>query len=168
MSEPFIGEIRMFSSNTIPRGWSPCNGQILAIATNQALFSLLGTTYGGNGVTTFGLPNLQGRVPVHTGNGVVLGQMAGEAQHTLLTQEIASHWHQLVVSTTTTGGDTTPFGNVLGATAQVYANPAPAPDSIMSAQTVGLTGNNQPHNNLMPSETVNICIALQGIFPQRS
>jgi microcystin-dependent protein len=168
MAEPFIGEIRAFAFGLIPRGWAQCNGQLLSIQQNQPLFAILGTTYGGNGNTTFGLPNLQGRVPLHSGNGsMVLGQVGGEAQHTLQQQELPSHWHQLVVSGVTTGGDQTPFQNTIGA-AQAYINPPPVPDQTMASQACSVAGNSAPHNNLMPYLTVNICIALQGIFPSRS
>ena len=171
MSEPFIGEVKMLSFNYAPRGWAPCNGQLLPINQNQALFSLLGTTYGGNGQTTFGLPNLQGRVPIHVGGGYPQGQMLGGTTHTVTVAEMPAHLHSLVA-------DSTPApqqdGNVPAATKRVAASTAQnlygPPTSLvaMSANVIGLTGGSQPHENMQPYTTIMFCIALIGIFPSRN
>ena len=165
MAEPFIAEVRLMSFAFAPRGWALCNGQLLPINQNQALFSLLGTTYGGNGTTNFALPNLQGRVPVHIGNGIVQGQSAGEQTHTLTLQELAMHAHPV------NGNNSTPnTGALLNNTwaaqsGSAYSN---SPNSAMNASTVGMTGGSQPHNNMQPYLTISFCIALQGIFPSRN
>lgn len=165
MSEPFLGEIRMFALNYAPRGWLPCNGQVLAINQYQALFSILGTTYGGNGMTTFALPNLQGRAPVHTGSGITLGQSAGEETHTLTIQEMPSHTHQ--ASGNSAGASSSQAqGNVWGKpAANTYAASA---NTTMSAAALGLAGGSQPHENMQPYNVVNFCIAINGIFPSRN
>lgn len=166
MSEPFIGEIRMAAFNFAPRGWAMCNGQLLPINQNQALFSLLGTMYGGNGQTNFALPNLQGRVPVHVGAGVQQGQAGGSESVTLTATQLPAHSHTLYGSANqaTTNG---PAGNVLAQRtrggALVFgptANAALAPASLQPA-----SGGSQPHTNLQPYLAINFVIALQGIFP---
>jgi microcystin-dependent protein len=165
MSEPFLSEIRVFSFGFAPKGWAFCDGQLLPINLNQALFSLLGTTYGGNGQTTFALPNLQMRVPMHMGNGHILGESAGEQNHTLNISELPQHTHAPMGSA---NAPTAPgAGNNLWATgnAQVYAA---APDSSMNAGCITNTGGSQPHNNMQPFLTLNFCIALQGIFPSQT
>jgi microcystin-dependent protein len=171
MAEPFLSEIRIFSFNFAPRGWATCDGQLLPINQNQALFSLLGTTYGGNGQTNFGLPDLRGRVPFHFGSGgggsYSLGQKAGEETHTLTLQETPTHNHTLAAgsnATTATAGQANPVGNYLansGKTVYVTAQP----NSVMSPATVSNVGGSQPHENRSPYLTLNLCIALQGIFP---
>jgi microcystin-dependent protein len=164
MAQPFLAEIRVFSFNFAPRGWAMCNGQLLPINQNQALFALLGTTYGGNGTTTFALPNLQGRVPVHTGNGIVLGQSGGEAAHTLTVPELPAHTHLPAGSSTPANlGD--PTGN-LWATGNAAYNPTP--NTAMNPACILAAGNSQPHENMSPCLTVTFCIALQGIFPSHS
>lgn len=164
MAEPFLAEIRIFSFNFPPRGWAMCNGQLLPINQNQALFSLLGTTYGGNGTTTFALPNLQGRTPLHTGNGIVLGQVGGETAHTLIASEMPAHTHVATGSSTPANlGD--PTGN-LWATGNAAYNPSP--NTTMNPASVTNVGGNQPHENQSPYLTLNICIALQGIYPSRN
>ncbi|MGC3988448.1 MAG: tail fiber protein [Chthoniobacteraceae bacterium] len=165
MSTPYLAEIRITSFNFAPKGWALCNGQLLAISQNQALFALLGTTYGGNGVTTFGLPNLQGRTPVHFGNGITLGELGGEASHTLLVTEMPAHNH-------------VPVGNSGAATlddptGQLWANGgfqnyATSSNTTMNAASIGNTGGSQPHNNLQPYLVLNFIIALQGIFPSQN
>lgn len=173
MSEPFIGEIRMFGFNFPPRGWANCSGQILSIAQNQALFSLLGTTYGGNGTTTFALPDLRGRAPIHTGQGPGLsnrlqGERAGEETHTLISSEMPSHSHPVNVASAPTTG--TPAATALLAaptTSQLFRSGA-APDVALSAAVVGPAGGNQPHANLQPFVVINFSIALQGVFPSRN
>ena len=166
MAEPFLGELRMMSFNFPPKGWAFCNGQTLAIAQNQALFSLLGTTYGGNGQTTFALPNLRGRVPVHWGSGHTLGEQGGEAAHTLIAAELPIHTHQLT-ATSVEGTALLPGGNLL-ARSNLPAYHGLGGAQAMAPESVGVLGGSQPHTNLMPSLALTFCIALQGIFPSRN
>jgi microcystin-dependent protein len=167
MTEPFLAEIKIFSFNFAPKGWAMCNGQLLSISQNQALFSLLGTTYGGDGQTTFALPNLQGRTPVHFGNGIVLGERAGEEAHTLVNSEMPLHTHP--ASGVSANGDApVPTGAILAAeTTAMYAPPA-ANLVALDPASITAIGGSQPHNNMQPFLTLNFCIALQGIFPSRS
>jgi microcystin-dependent protein len=179
MSEPFLGQISIVSFSFPPKGWALCNGQLLQIAQNTALFSLLGTTYGGNGVQTFALPNLQSQVPIHFGQGAglspyALGETGGAATVTLNTNFIPAHTHTFNV--TTANANAAAIGNTLlpavptVANAAFYAVPgAPALQAqSLASGSVGNAGGSQPHNNLMPTLTVNFIIALQGIFPSRS
>jgi microcystin-dependent protein len=177
MSDPFVGEIRMFGGNFAPRGWALCNGQTLAIAQNQALFALIGTNYGGNGVNTFQLPNLQSSLPMDQGNGAgltprVIGETGGEANVTLTTPTLPVHTHTL--SASGSAASTTTIANNLPATlanGTFYTNNsgAPAPTfGNLQQQSVALAGLGQPHGNLMPSLCVTFIIALQGIFPSRN
>ncbi|MBR0869708.1 phage tail protein [Bradyrhizobium tropiciagri] len=166
MSEPFLSEIRMMSFNFPPKGWAMCNGQILPVNQNQALFSLLGDVYGGNGQTTFGLPNLQGRVPIHTGSGFELGQHSGEQGHTLTTAEMPKHSH-LVNVTNSNGTVPTNAGGWLGAFNNGYTPPA-NPTTSLRPETISIVGGNQAHNNMQPYLTINFSIALQGIFPSQN
>ena len=165
MAEPFLSEIRIMSFGFPPKGWALCNGQLLPINQNQALFSLLGTTYGGNGQTNFALPDLRGQVPIHFGAGRNLGEKAGEQAHTLTMAEMPQHPHVLQASSLD-GNSALTSGNVLATAANVYA----APGSLTTIQpaTVGNAGGSQAHNNLMPYLTLSFCIALQGIFPSRN
>jgi microcystin-dependent protein len=164
MAQPYLGEIRILSFNFAPKGWAMCNGQLMVISQNAALFSILGTTYGGNGVQNFALPNLQGRMPLHVGNGFTLGQTAGEANHTLLISEIPVHTHAPFGSSTAASvGDPT---NNLWATGNAAYNTAS--DTTMSAASLQNAGGSQPHNNLPPYEVLTFCIALQGVFPSRN
>jgi microcystin-dependent protein len=166
MAEPFLSEIRLMSFSFAPKGWAQCNGQLLPINQNQALFSLLGTTFGGDGRVNFALPNYQGRVPTHVGgqSGLTLGQVGGEQAHTLSISEIPTHVHT-AQATNTTGTQLTPAGNLLaGSPNQLYH----APDNnltALSAATLGNVGGSQPHQNMQPFLTILFCIALQGIFP---
>ena len=163
MSEPFLAEIKVVSFNFAPKGWALCNGQLLPINQNQALFSLLGTTYGGNGQTTFALPDFRGRVPVHVGSGVTLGQAAGTDFHTLLHAEMPQHTHLAPASGLPAAlGD--PAGSVFG-TSLNEAVFAGAPTGSMSAATSTNVGSSQPHENRQPYLVLNFVIALQGIFP---
>jgi microcystin-dependent protein len=168
MSEPFIGEIQIFAFNFAPRGWAMCNGQILPIAQNQALFSLLGTTYGGNGQTTFALPDLRGRVPLHTGNSSYqLGERAGTEAETLTTQALPPHSHS-VNAAARAGTATAAVGNFpaqLPAGRTIFSNSGP---SQMNPAAVGPAGGSQPHSNIQPYSVLNFCIALVGIFPSRN
>ena len=175
MSEPFIAEISMFGGNFAPRNWAFCDGQLLPIAQNTALFSLLGTTYGGDGRTTFGLPNLQGRVAMHAGNGPGLsqrrlGQRGGTANETISLAQLGSHSHEARLHADTAAPDTSdPAGNVLASVNGYTSNPA---DVEMNAGTLELaeTGSNavQAHTNMMPQQSVNFIIALVGVYPSRS
>src|SRR5215467_10700549 len=147
MSEPFLGEIKIISWNFPPKGWTFCNGQLLPINQNQALFSILGTTYGGDGMRTFGLPNLQGRSPFHVGNGIVLGEMGGETSHTLNISELPAHNHTAV------GSQNSP--SVPAATGNLWSTFAinefnSTFDSAMNPQCITATGGNQPHENMSP------------------
>ena len=167
MAEPFLSEIRIMSFNFAPKGWAMCNGQMLPINQNQALFSLLGTTYGGNGQTTFALPNLQGRVPIHMGEGYTLGQNGGEQAHTLRMAEVPQHIHMLTASTAD-GAAVVPAGNLLAVTNnQLYRN-TQSDLTTLSPSSVSSAGGSQPHINMQPSLTLNFCIPLQSIFPSRN
>ena len=173
MSEPFLGEIRMFGGNFAPRGWATCDGQILPIAQNTALFSLLGTTYGGNGTTTFALPDLRGRVPLHVGQGpglspYSLGESTGTESVTLLTSQMPAHSHPINATQTATTSDpngTVPANEAAGRTA-IYGD---RPDgTVMNAGMCGMAGGSQPVPNLQPLLCVTFIIALEGIYPSRN
>lgn len=166
MSEPFLSEIKIFSFNFPPKGWAFCNGQLLPINQNQALFALLGTTYGGNGQTNFALPNLRGRVPIHEGNGHTLGEAAGSTSVTVNIQQLPTHQHMLMSTDTSFNQLTSPTGNFLGPVNNLYS--APQQLVTISPQSVSSVGGSQPHNNMMPSLVLNFCIALQGIFPSQN
>jgi microcystin-dependent protein len=166
MSEPFLSEIKIFSFNFPPKGWAFCNGQFLPINQNQALFALLGTTYGGNGQTTFALPNLRGRVPLHMGNGHSLGEAAGSTSVTVNIQQLPTHLHQAMTSNNSANQTTNPTGNHLGPVNNLYA--APSQLVTINPATVSSVGGSQPHNNMMPALVLNFCIALQGIFPSQN
>ena len=163
MAEPFLSEIRIFSFSFAPQGWAQCNGQLLPINQNQALFSLLGTTYGGNGQTNFALPDLRGRVPMHVGNGLFLGQKAGEETHTLISNEMPLHTHQARASAD--GPTVTPPTNNFWASNTGFTPYGKTADTAMSSEAIGNAGGSQPHENRSPFLTLNCCIALQGIFP---
>ncbi|SMG57667.1 phage tail protein [Paenibacillus aquistagni] len=166
MAEPFLGEIRVFAFNQIPKGWLPCNGQILPIPNNQALYSLLGTTYGGNGTTNFALPNLQGRVPVHVGNSVSAGEAQGEAAHTLTINEMPAHTHELRASNepgSTSKPQQAAFAQTGSSTHQYSSNA----NTFMSAAAMTPAGQSQPHNNMQPYTVLSFCIATIGIYPSR-
>jgi len=165
MSEPFLSEIKLVSFNFAPKGWALCNGQTLPINQNQALFSLLGTTYGGNGQTTFNLPNLQGRVPIHMG-AHTLGEAAGSTNVTVNIQQMPAHIHGAFASSNQNGTQALPTGAFLAPLNNAYN--APASLTTLNQQSVTSVGGSQPHNNMMPYLTLNFCIALQGIFPSRN
>jgi microcystin-dependent protein len=164
MSTPFLAEIRVMSFNFAPKGWAQCNGQLLPINQNQALFSLLGTTYGGDGRVTFGLPNLQGRTPMHMGQGHTLGERAGEENHTLIMSEMPQHNH-VAVGTSNAATSGSGSGNLWAKVTGCYAN---APNSSMTPNSLTNTGGSQPHTNLQPYLVLVFCIALQGIFPSQN
>jgi len=163
MSEPFLGEIKIMAFGFAPKGWALCNGQLLPINQNQALFSILGTTYGGDGRVNFGLPDLRGRVPVYQGGGIVLGQRAGEETHTLILSELPAHSHG-ITATTAVSNNTNPVGH-LWAQGQSPIYGTPGTPIAMNTTLVSNVGGNQPHTNMMPYLVLNFCIALQGIFP---
>lgn len=163
--EPFIGEIRTFAINFAPSGWAFCEGQILQINQYQALFSLIGTTYGGNGVTTFALPDLRGRVPLHVSPTIPLGTSQGEAAHTLTAYEMPQHTHQVNASTGVADSPD-PTEKVWAQVSSPYHSAASL--SQMNSGAIGNTGGSQPHDNMQPYQAVRFCIALQGIFPTRN
>jgi microcystin-dependent protein len=172
MTEPFLAEIRIFSQNFAPRGWANCDGQLLPINQNQALFSLLGTVYGGNGQTTFALPDLRDRVPIHFEDqgGHSLGERAGESAHTITIQELPQHQHQLMASSLAANSPspTVPGPNVFAVSGgNQFYGPANSLTTFNPA-TVTTAGGSQPHPNMMPFLTLTFCIALQGIFPSNS
>ena len=182
MSDQFVGEIDIFGFNFAPKGWALCQGQLLPISQNTALFSLLGTYYGGNGTSTFGLPNLQGRIPNHAGGSsgqgsglstYDLGETGGESTVTLLSSEIPSHTHTVPVSTADAKVSTPTTANVVagvGGGRGGGAGPAYGTTNLanMASPTGNAAGSSQPHNNMAPYIALNYCIALQGIFPSRS
>jgi microcystin-dependent protein len=166
MAEPFLSEIRIMSFGFPPKGWALCDGQLLPINQNQALFSLLGTTYGGNGQTTFALPNLQGRVPMHMGSGHTLGEPGGEQAHTLNINEIPQHNHPLTASNAAaTTND--PTGGFLAVSPNnaYWSNGNP---TLATAMASGYSGGSTAHLNMQPFLTLSFCIALQGIFPSQT
>jgi microcystin-dependent protein len=163
MAEPFLSEIRMMSFVFAPKGWALCNGQLLPINQNQALFALLGTTYGGNGQTTFALPDFRGRTPIHVASNHSLGEKGGEQAHTLSLAELPTHVHTLN-ATNSGGGGIVPNNNVLGnAGSQVFTGPQAL--VAMNPGCVPPVGGSQAHLNMQPFLTISFCIALQGIFP---
>ena len=179
MSEPFLGEIKIISWNFPPKGWAFCNGQLLPINQNQALFWILGTTYGGDGRQTFGLPNLQGRMPVHVGNGIVLGQLAGETAHTLNIGEIPAHTisSQPTRRRQAATRRTRPVGRRLlnrgirrfsACTVRGQHLQFSRGNSNLNPACVSSTGGNQPHDNMSPYLVLNFIVALQGIFPSQN
>jgi len=165
MGLPYLGEVKMISFNFPPKGWAFCNGQLMAIQQNQALFAILGTTYGGNGIQTFALPNLQGRTPFHMGNGFVLGQAGGEANHTLLITEMPSHTH-IPNANGSVSDQLSPSPNFWGGGQAAYA--AGPFDTPMAVAAVSNAGGGQPHPNESPYLVINFVIALQGVFPSRN
>lgn len=168
MAEPFLSEIRIMSFNFAPKGWALCNGQLLPINQNQALFSLLGVTYGGNGQTNFALPDLRGNVPIHQGEGFLEGNKGGETNHTLTIAELSTHVHAMQASSTA-GDGPAPGGQLLapGQATQIYGALSGNLTSLLPG-TIGNVGGSQAHNNMMPYLVLNFCIALQGIFPSRN
>lgn len=172
MSEPFIGEIRMFAGNFAPRSWAFCDGQLLAVSQNDALFSLLGTIYGGDGRTTFGLPDMRGRIPNHAGSGPglsprQLGQKFGSEQETLTTNQLPSHNHNMSVSTDA-GSQSSSNGEYLASSANVRVFRPAGPNTNLLGTSVANSGGSQAHNNVMPFLCVNFIIALFGIYPSRN
>ena len=164
MAQPYVGEIRIFAGNFAPAGWNFCEGQLLPISENETLFNLIGTTYGGDGQSTFALPDLRGRVPIHQGPGFILAETGGVEDVTLTTNQMAAHGHAFLAAAAT--GDQTPANGALAAnsvTITPYLNSAP--DANFAAGAVGPTGGTQPHANFQPYLCVNFIISLFGIFP---
>lgn len=172
MGTPYMSEIKICSFGFAPKGWAQCNGQFLPINQNQALFSLLGTTYGGNGQTTFALPDLRGRTPFHVGNGMIQGEAGGQEFHTLTINEMPTHTHALTGNNAVVGGATNatlgpPGGNYWANNGKTVFSTG-APNSAMSAASVTNVGGSQPHENRSPFLALNFCIALTGVFPSRN
>ena len=168
MAEPFLGELKIFGGNFAPRGWMFCAGQLLSIAENDALYSLVGTTYGGDGRVSFALPDLRGRAAVHQGSGYAMGQSAGSETVTLTPAQLPAHTHN-VGATSQGQSSSSPEGNLLAATAgagQVFYGP-PGNLAALAPQSVGTAGGSQPHDNMQPSLVVNYIIAVEGIFPSQ-
>jgi len=171
MSEPFVGEVRMFAGNFAPRGWAFCDGQLLAVSQNDALFSLLGTVYGGDGRTTFGLPDLRGRIPIHAGNGPGLsprrlGAKDGVEKVTLTVNQLPSHRHQINASTTAATANN-PTSALVGESPTVDAFSEATPSQNMSSQAITHVGGSRSHTNIMPFLCINFIVALFGIYPSR-
>jgi microcystin-dependent protein len=167
MAEPFLAEIRVMSFNFAPQGWALCDGQLLPINQNQALFSLLGTTYGGDGRVNFGLPDCRGRVPIHMGSGHALGERGGEQAHTLSISELPMHTHALN-GTSSDGSQAVPATAMLAKAAPANPYHAPNQPAAMNAASIGNTGGSQAHLNTQPYLALTFCIALQGIFPSQN
>ncbi len=166
MAEPFVGEVRMFGGNFAPSGWALCDGRLLSISQSEVLYTLIGTTYGGDGVNTFGLPDLRGRCAVHQGAGLVIGQVSGTESVTLISNQIPNHTH--AVSALTTGTSISPSNAIYGGNAQNFKLYKPGPPSAtMNAAMIGATGG-QPHENRMPFLAVTFIIALFGVFPSQN
>jgi microcystin-dependent protein len=169
MSSPFVGEIRMFAGNFAPAGWAFCAGQLLPISENPTLFQLIGTTYGGDGTSTFALPNLQSRMPVHVGPGFALGQAAGAETVTLTTSQMPAHSH-VPLCLAADGNQDNP-SNAIWASATgttVYSDAAPAASETLAPASIGSAGGSQPHDNMIPFLVVNFIISLFGVFPSQS
>lgn len=164
MAQPYVGEIRMFAGNFAPAGWMFCEGQLLPISENETLFQLIGTTYGGDGQSTFALPDLRGRIPIHQGNGVILAETGGAEEITLTVTQIAAHSHPLLASTGP-GASNTPQGNLSGEQVAINLYIEDNASSPLAAQSVSSVGGSQPHTNFQPYLCVNYIISLFGIFP---
>ena len=171
MSQPYIGEIRMFGGSFNPNGWAMCNGALMPIAENDALFVLIGTTYGGDGQETFGLPNLNGRVPIHQGSGggvtYVIGEVGGTESVTLTTAQIPNHTHALL-GATGNGAQANPNNNFLASSTLVKPYAAETPATNMAASAIGPAGGSQPHENMQPYLVVSFIISLFGIYPNQN
>jgi microcystin-dependent protein len=173
MSDPFIGEIRMFGGSFAPAGWAFCNGQLMPISENDALFVLLGTTYGGDGQETFGLPDLQGRIPIHFGQGpgisqtYQMGEKAGVESVTLSVNQLPNHTH-ILIGTSDIATDPGPKDDTLGTSSLLKVYVGIAPDATMAANAIAPVGGSQPHDNMMPFLAVSFIISLFGIFPSQT
>jgi len=165
MAQPYVGEIRMFAGNFAPAGWMFCEGQLLPISENETLFNLIGTTYGGDGQSTFALPDLRGRVPIHMGNGFVLAETGGVEDVTLTVNQIPAHTHPLLASASAVGLQTNPTNNLLAQSTQARLYIDDVPNVSLAAQVGGPVGGSQPHTNFQPYLCVDFIISLFGIFP---
>ena len=164
MAQPYVGELRMFAGNFAPAGWMFCSGQLLPISENETLFQLIGTMYGGDGESTFGLPDLRGRLPLHIGSGFIQGETGGVESVTLTTQQIPVHSHALLASTAS-GTQNSPANSVVAASPSVTLFVNDTTDANLSGNTVGPVGGSQPHSNFQPYLCINFIISLFGIFP---
>lgn len=164
MAQPYVGEIRIFAGNFAPAGWSFCDGSLLPISENETLFQLIGTTYGGDGESTFALPDLRGRFPIHQGNNYVMAETGGVESVTLTSQQIPSHSHPMLASTST-GTQSGATGNVLASGSSISIYRVGTPSSALAPQTIASTGGSQPHDNMQPFVCVTYIISLFGIFP---
>ncbi len=167
MAQPYVGEIRMFAGNFAPAGWLFCDGSLLAISENETLFTLIGTTYGGDGQSTFALPDLRGRVPIHNGTGFILAETGGVEEVTLTVNQIPAHSHPLLASASN-AATSSAGGNVLAQTPSYTPYIALAPNVSMAPQAIGGTGGSQPHSNYQPYLCLNFIISLFGIFPSQT
>ena len=167
MAQPYVGEIRMFAGNFAPAGWMLCNGALLPISENETLFQLIGTTYGGDGQSTFALPNLQSRIPIHQGNGFVLAETGGAEEVTLTVQQIPAHSH-LFEASTAAGSQSDPTNHLTAQHPTMSLYIAAAGNVSLSPNAMGLTGGSQPHTNLQPYLAINFIISLFGIFPTQT
>lgn len=166
MSTPYVGEIRIFAGNFAPAGWLFCDGQLLPISENETLFQLIGTTYGGDGQSTFALPDLQSRVPIHKGNGFVQAEAAGVESVTLLNSQMPIHSHAYLAATNP-ASIASPSGTILAESSQINMYIADDPSAQLASNAIGPVGGSQPHENMQPYLCVNFVISLFGIFPQR-
>ena len=164
MAQPYVGEIRMFAGNFAPAGWMFCEGQLLPISENETLFQLIGTTYGGDGESTFALPDLRGRIPIHQGNGFILAETGGAEEITLTVNQIPAHAHPLLGSSAT-ATDTNPPNNLLATLAAVDGYVNAVPSVTLAPQAISSVGGSQPHTNFQPYLCVDFIISLFGIFP---
>jgi microcystin-dependent protein len=167
MSEPYVGEIRLFAGNFAPLDWAFCDGQLLSIAQSEVLFQLIGTTYGGDGQTTFQLPDLRGRVPVHQGNGYVQGQSGGQETVTLAASQMPAHGHAMLASTSPASATQGP-SQVLGSSTAMRLYGSGAPNMAMDPNALAQAGGGQPHENMPPFVALNYIISLFGIFPSQN
>ena len=168
MAQPYVGEIRMFGGNFAPAGWMFCEGQLLPISENVTLFQLIGTTYGGDGQSTFALPDLRGRLPLHQGNGFILAETGGVEEVTLTVNQIPSHSHPELVSGAALGGQTNPTGNLLAQSPQATLYIDDVPNVSLSPAVIAPVGGSQPHTNFQPYLCINFIISLFGIFPSQT
>jgi microcystin-dependent protein len=167
MAQPYVGEIRMLAGNFAPAGWMFCGGQVLPISENETLFQLIGTTYGGDGESTFALPDLRGRIPLHFGNNFILAETGGAEEITLTVNQIPAHSHPLLASTAV-ANQTNPTGNLVAQSTQATIYIDDVPNANMAATVISPTGGSQPHTNFQPYLCINYIISLSGIFPSQT
>lgn len=167
MAQPYVGEIRMFAGNFAPAGWMFCEGQLLPISENETLFNLIGTTYGGDGQSTFAMPDLRGRIPVHQGNGFILAETGGVEDITITISQIPSHSH-VFMGAGSVANDPNPAGNVVGESLVASLYQSAAPNAPMATDSLAAVGGSQPHSNFQPYLCINFIISLFGIFPSQT